>query len=361
MEKHFALILGARPNFVKAASLLKKAKDYPQFRFTLIHTGQHFDDEMSKVFFEQFGMPKPDIHLDMDKEGLGDTLHKLIQIFSEAKFDACLVVGDVNSTLLGTLAAVKNNIPVCHIEAGLRSYDKRMPEEQNRIMVDHLASLLFTSEEAGNTNLVKEGISEGRIHLVGNIMIETLEVFGDLVDQSKILTHLDLDTKDFFVSTVHRKENTDTKEKLEKLLNILAQLGKTKTVVFPLHPGTKAKIKTYGLDGLLNNVKIVEPLSYFDFVKLMKESAGVITDSGGIQEETSHLGIPCVTLRDNTERPSTIELGSNKLFNVDSPDIKAMLEHLGKSFQAQQIPLWDKKVSSRIFKVLETIKYGQEK
>lgn len=355
MKKHFALILGARPNFVKAASLLKKAKDYPQFQFTLIHTGQHFDDAMSKVFFDQFGMPKPDIHLDMDKEGMGETLNKLIKIFSENRFDACLVVGDVNSTLLGTLAAVKNNISVCHIEAGLRSYDKRMPEEQNRIMVDHLASLLFTSEEAGNTNLFKEGVSKDKIHLVGNIMIETLEVFEDLIDASEVLNKINLEAKSFFVSTVHRKENTDTKEKLEKLLKILAELGKTKIVVFPLHPGTKSKIKNYGLDSLLDNIKIVEPLSYFDFVKLMKESAGVITDSGGIQEETSHLGIPCVTLRDNTERPSTIELGSNKLFEVDSPDSQKMLEHLSKSFKAKQIPLWDKEVSTRIFEVLKNI------
>lgn len=359
-HKRFAVVLGARPNFVKAAPFFKEAKHHPEYEFTLIHTGQHFDDSMSKIFFDEMSIPRPDIQLDIHggfhTEKIGKMFSALRDIFQKKRFDGVIVFGDINSTLAGAIAAAKTT-KLIHIESGLRSHDRRMPEEINRVIVDHLSDLLFTTEPTANKNLIQEGIAEDKIKYVGNIMIESLEVYHDLIDRSHILSELDLAPRNYVVTTVHRAENTDNPEILEKILRLLAKFSKDNTVLFPLHPGTRKKIEDYELEPLLKGMRVIEPLGYFEFIKLVSESRGIITDSGGIQEETSHLGIPCATLRDNTERPITIELGSNKLFSIDSidpSDIKEIEEHLRRiDFKKRHIPMWDGGVSKRIFAYLD--------
>lgn len=355
--KKIAVILGARPNFVKAAPFFRRALSYPNFNLTLIHTGQHFDDNMSKIFFEEMSIPKPDIHLETQGEAhtekIGKMFSSLNNIFKEKKFDGVVVFGDVSSTLAGGIAAVKNGQKLIHIEAGLRSHDRRMPEEINRVIVDHLSDILFTTEPSGAENLLKEGISKDKIHYVGNIMIESLEIFADKIHLSSVLEKLDLKEKKYIVATIHRQENTDSELCLKSILGLLSEINNEIKIVFPLHPGTKKKIEEYGLSNLLRNFILVEPLGYFDFMKLVSASAGVITDSGGIQEETSHLGIPCATLRDNTERPITVSHGSNMLFPEKERDVKEILRHLKRTnFKAKSIPLWDAEVSKRIFEHL---------
>lgn len=358
--KEVAVVLGARPNFVKAAPFFREARKHPEFKFVLIHTGQHFDDNMSKVFFEEMEIPKPDIHLDVKgefhTEKIGKMFNALKKVFQDNKFDAVVVFGDVNSTLAGAIASAKNNCRLVHIEAGLRSHDRRMPEEINRVIVDHLSDLLFTTEPSANENLIKEGVNKDKIHYVGNIMIESLEIFKDKILASNILTLLGLKSKNYFIATIHREQNTDNPNNLEKILLLLKELNKYLPVVLPLHPGTREKINEYDFEGFLSVLKSVEPLGYFEFIKLVMNSGGVITDSGGIQEETTHLGIPCCTLRDNTERPITIEFGSNKLFPIDFINIDEMIKHLTKrDFKSRHIPLWDNKVSERIFNCLPSI------
>lgn len=356
-SRHFAVILGARPNFVKAAPFFLEAKKHPEFKFTLIHTGQHFDDNMSRIFFEEMQIPRPDIHLhiqgDFHTEKIGKMFSGLKAVVKQNGFEGVIVFGDINSTLAGALAAVKNNCRLIHIEAGLRSHDRRMPEEINRAIVDHLSDKLFTTEPAANTNLQKEGIESDKVHYVGNIMIESIETFWDKIMACDILDKLKLQPKNYILVTIHRVENTDDPQALAKILNIINKINQKIPVIFPLHPGTKKQISNYKLDYLIDNLNIIEPLGYFEFMKLMIESQGVVTDSGGIQEETSHLGIACCTLRDNTERPITLEQGSNKLFSIDIDDIDEMIKHLQRTdFKSRHIPLWDKEVSQRIFKLL---------
>ncbi|MBI2454281.1 MAG: UDP-N-acetyl glucosamine 2-epimerase, partial [Parcubacteria group bacterium] len=264
-----------------------------------------------------------------------------------------IVFGDVNSTLAGTLAAKMNGSKIFHVESGLRSQDRRMPEETNRMIVDHLSDVLFTSEPAGIKNLMKEGIAKEKIRPVGNIMIENIEIFWPKIKNRKILENLGVKPKTYVVATIHRQENTDYSESLQKVLVILSQINRRLKIVFPIHPATAKKIKKMGFDKLLRGLVVTEPLGYFDFMKLVVESRGVITDSGGIQEETSHLGIPCVTLRDNTERPITVELGSNRLFPIKKNSVQEIYSHLiRKDFKSRHIPYWDNQVSKRIFKHL---------
>lgn len=357
-SKHYAVILGARPNFVKAAPFFLEARKYPHFKFTIIHTGQHFDDNMSKIFFEEMEIPQPDFYLDIKAELHTEKLGKMFNALnsllsrSENNYDGLIVFGDVNSTLAGAIAAKNNNIKLIHIEAGLRSHDRRMPEEINRAIVDHLADLLFTTEPSANDNLSKEGVSPEKIKYVGNIMIESLEIYRDKIEASHIIDELKLASKSYILATIHRQENIDGKAPLRQILGLLNEIALNRPVVFPVHPGTRKKIEKYGLTDFLANLMTIDPLGYFDFIKLIKESFGVITDSGGIQEETTHLGIPCATLRDNTERPITLELGSNKLFNLKLVQSVEIIYHLGKNFKAKPVPLWDDQVSKRIFQVL---------
>ncbi len=356
-KKSYVVVVGARPNFVKAAPLFKRLGEYPEISFTLVHTGQHFDENMSKIFFDQMGIPKPDIQLDIAGEKYSEKNGKLISalkdIFEGKEYSGVIVFGDINSTLAGAIAAVKSGKKLIHIESGLRSYDKRMPEETNRVITDHLSDLLFVTEPAGLENLALEGVNEDKVALVGNIMIESIEIFRETFNQSKILETLSLSPKEYVVATLHRVENTSEKKILEKLLVTLNQISEQFPVVFPLHPGTKNYIAQYGLEKYLTPLQVIEPVGYIDFMKLVMEAKGVVTDSGGIQEEASHLGIPCCTLRDNTERPITLSLGTNKLFPIESVDSSSVLEHLAKTdFVPGSIPNWDGQVSKRILDLL---------
>lgn len=355
--KRFAVVLGTRPNFVKAAPFFREARKHSEYNFTLIHTGQHFDYNMSKIFFEGMSIPKPDVFLDITgefhSEKIGKMFSSLITYFSNNKFDGIIVFGDVKSTLAGALAAAKNGLMIIHIESGLRCHDRRMPEEINRTIVDHLSDLLFITEPSAYQNLVLEGIPESKIKHVGNLMIESIEIFLDKIMESNILEDLKLKNKAYFVATIHRQENIDNRKYLEKILLLLKELNRTTKVILPLHPGTKKEIIRNNLDKLLNEINVIDPLGYFEFMKLVIESKGVVTDSGGIQEETSHLGIPCCTLRDNTERIITAEIGSNKLFPIDLCSAAEIEMHLNRNdFKSRHIPMWDKKVSQRIFNFL---------
>ena len=357
-KPNLAVIVGTRPNFIKMAPFIREAKHHPLFEYTIIHTGQHFDKNMSEVFFRELEIPIPDITISpggkQHTEKIALMFDKMKEIFKHYKFDGTVLFGDVNSTLAGALAAAKYNSNIVHIEAGLRSHDRRMPEEINRAIVDHLAHIHFVTEQSGADNLKREGVKDKKIHIVGNIMIESLEIYKDKINSSNIIEKLNLSSRRYILATIHRQENTDTPQIISRILDVLNDLSKDFTVVFPLHPGTKNRIYEYGLDDKLIGLKVIEPVGYFDFIKLIKSSLGVITDSGGIQEETSHFGIPCCTLRDNTERPITLELGSNKLFPVAEADSAEILKHLKRqNFIPGIIPLWDNKVSKRIFSVLE--------
>lgn len=357
-KTELAVIVGTRPNFVKAAPFFKEAKKHPEFKLTLIHTGQHYDNNMSKIFFKELGLPNPNVSLDIKgelfTEKIGKMFNALSNFFAKNQFAAVILFGDVNSTLAGAIAASKNNQKIFHIESGLRSHDRRMPEEINRAIVDHLSDLLFTTEKDANANLTKEGISKSKIKFVGNIMIESLEIFKDKIENADILNKLNLKPKDYLIATIHRQENTDDPIILKKILEILSTISSRFKIVFPLHPGTNGKILNFGFESYLKNFQIIEPQGYFEFLKLVKESRGVITDSGGIQEETSHMRVPCCTLRDNTERPITLKLGSNKLFPIETANAKDVILHLEKkTFKKQKIPLWDSGVTARIFTELE--------
>ncbi|MDO8500081.1 MAG: UDP-N-acetylglucosamine 2-epimerase (non-hydrolyzing) [bacterium] len=358
-QKNIAVVLGARPNFVKAAPFFREAAHYPELKFTLIHTGQHFDYKMSEIFFNEMQIPKPDIYLDVGgefhTEKIGRMFNALTQTLGNGKFDFVILFGDVRSTLAGAIAAVASNQPIVHIEAGLRSHDRRMPEEIHRVIVDHLSGLLFTTEPSANENLVREGIGRAKIQYVGNLMIESMEMFQPKINASTIVNTLGLRSKDYIIATIHRQENTDDASILKNILSLIGEIAKSHTMILPLHPGTKTKIRDCGLTELLANIQVIEPLGYFDFIKLISESGGVITDSGGIQEETTHLGIPCATLRDNTERPITLELGSNKLFTAQIENSEEVKKHLARrDFKSKHIPMWDNQVSKRIFAHLET-------
>lgn len=358
VKPKLAVIAGTRPNFIKLAPFMREAKKHNRFNYTVIHTGQHFDQNMSKVFFQEMEIPLPDIYLNpggqYHTEKIALMIDKLKSVFKEHKFDGVVVFGDVNSTLAGALATIKYNSRLIHVEAGLRSNDRRMPEEINRVIVDHLAHLHFVTEQSGVDNLKREGVKDKKIHLVGNIMIEALENYKDRINDASILKKLDLSAKSYLLMTLHRQENTDNKQTLEYILNVALDLAKFQPIVFPLHPGTKKQIYEYGLESLLSKLNCVSPMGYFDFVKLIKESSGVITDSGGIQEETSHLGIPCCTLRDNTERPITLEFGSNNLFPIFTSSSQDLIKHLNRQdFSSGQIPFWDDQVSQRIFNILD--------
>jgi len=313
---------------------------------------------MSRIFFEEMKIPKPDIHLDIKAkfhtEKIGKMLTSLKNVLSNKNFSGVIVFGDINSTLVGAIAAIKNGHKLIHIEAGLRSYDRRMPEEINRTIVDHLSDVLFITEPSARENLLKEGVSDDKIKYVGNIMINSMEIFKNKINKSDVLNKYALKSKEYFLATIHRQENTDNPIILKKILVLLNEINKIYPIILPLHPGTKHKINDYKFSFLLDNIQIIEPLGYFQFMKLLASSKGVITDSGGIQEETSHLGVPCATIRDNTERPITLEIGSNKLFPLNNYlASKDILKHLLKNnFKSKHIPLWDSKVASRIFKNL---------
>lgn len=357
------IIAGARPNFMKIAPIIKaieKAKATGEnIDFRLIHTGQHYDKKMSGSFFEQLGIPEPHANL---KAGGGSQAEQTANIMvrfekelQEHPADVVLVVGDVTSTMACSITAKKLNIQVVHIEAGIRSGDLSMPEEINRMVTDSITDHFFTTSEIANENLRKAGIEEGRIHYVGNTMIDTLlSNMEKLIDPKIQIDGKSLEEKKYFVLTLHRPANVDEESKLKEMMQAITDNTGNLSIIFPVHPRTAKILTSLGITH--KRLHYVEPLSYLEFNYLVKNAKAVITDSGGITEETTVMGVPCLTLRDNTERPETITMGTNELVGTDPKKLKPYLEKLmsGEWKKGGQIPLWDGKTAERIVgKLLE--------
>lgn len=352
-------IVGARPNFLKINPLLHEFKRYAQaFSICLVHTGQHYDIGLSKIFFDELGINKYDYNLEIGSGTHAQQTAKAIvgieRILLKELPDLVLVVGDVNSTLAGAIAAAKLHIPIAHVEAGLRSFDNNMPEEINRKIVDHISTYLFTSCPEANENLKKEGISSDKIFFVGNIMIDSLLDNKKRIKFSKILNRLKLKKEEFIILTLHRPENVENMDNLVSLLKVMVNISVKLRVVFPIHPRTRKKIDPFILRRINKKLTIVNPLGYFDFQKLIANCKLVLTDSGGIQEETSFLGIPCLTLLDKTERPITIRCGTNHLVgrskDVIIREVNRFLNRPTK--YKTKIKFWDGKTARRIVRVL---------
>jgi UDP-N-acetylglucosamine 2-epimerase (non-hydrolysing) len=342
--------------------------NYPEIEPILVHTGQHYDEKMSKLFFQDLQLPEPDVYLGVGSGSHTEQTAKIMLSFEtvmeEYKPDLVLVVGDVNSTAACSLVASKMHTKIAHVEAGLRSFDRAMPEEINRMVTDTLSDFLFVTEKSGLKNLKNEGISDEKVFFTGNVMIDSLSFFLEKASESPIMADLGINGSRFTLVTLHRPSNVDDKENLENLLHTLTVIGNDVKIVFPMHPRTKKMIETYDLQNYLSdseNLIITDPIGYLDFMQLMQNAKLLLTDSGGIQEETTYLGIPCITIRENTERPVTIELGTNVLVGPDSDKIieetKNILSGRGKKGQIPE--LWDGKAAKRIVKILvERLKLG---
>jgi UDP-N-acetylglucosamine 2-epimerase (non-hydrolysing) len=364
-------VVGARPNYMKVAPLMRvMGRDSKHWRQILVHTGQHYDYRMSQVFFEDLGMPQPDIYLGVGSGSHAEQYARVLQSFEpvlrQQKPDWVIVVGDVNSTLACALAAAQMQIKVAHVEAGLRSFDRTMPEEINRVLTDHASDLLFTTEPSGNQNLANEGIPAERIRFVGNTMIDTLAALLPRTNDGRILRELLLfpdvngDKSSlpvaYALATLHRPQNVDDPEVLGEILGALEKVAEDVPVLFPVHPRTRKSIEENHLSVHPERIRLLEPLGYMDFLTLMRYAGLVITDSGGIQEETTYLGVPCLTVRPNTERPITIAMGTNRLIQREGSVIEQAARQALCSGQAKKRgvipPLWDGRASERIIEHL---------
>lgn len=355
-------IVGARPNFMKIAPLHRAFSKHPKIQSKIIHTGQHYDEKMSDIFFNQLELPKPDYYLGI---GGGSHTHQKAnvmlafeKIVNEEKPDVVLVVGDVNATAACSITAVKMGVPTVHVEAGLRSGDRKMPEEVNRIITDAICNDLFITEHSGLINLAKEGVPDEKVHFVGNVMIDSLVHFRKKASKDKVLKTIGVKPKEYILMTMHRPHNVDYKKGLKDIMKIIRNAAKHKKVVFAIHPRTTNNMKKYGLYEQLEGIKnliLLGPQGYLQFLKLMDNAALIITDSGGIQEETTFLQVPCMTFRDTTERPVTVELGTNFLMQDLNPKtVKIQMESIlkGKAKQGIIPPLWDGKAAERIADIL---------
>ena len=354
-----ALIGGARPNFMKIAPIIHALESIQKkgvlIEYRLIHTGQHYDDKLSKIFFEQLHIPDPQINLGA---GSGSQAEQTARIMIEFEkdlianpVDLVIVVGDVTSTLACTIVAKKLNIKVAHVEGGIRSFDMTMPEEINRLVTDSISDFFFTTSEVANQNLLKAGVERQRIFFVGNTMIDTLNANLPNAIKPTIWDTSKLTSKNYFVLTLHRPSNVDDFVKFSALMKTINSLANAK-IIFPVHPRTKKNIDNIRSE--IENVVLTEPLSYLEFIYLLKEARGVITDSGGVQEETTVLGVPCVTLRNNTERPETVTVGTNELIGEDFESLKSALNKINKGEWKKGVipPLWDGKTAARIVEIL---------
>jgi UDP-N-acetylglucosamine 2-epimerase (non-hydrolysing) len=350
---------------MKMAPLLAAIDKQPSLSATLIHTGQHYDAALSDVFFDELGMRAPDVHLNVGSGSHGVQTAKVIEgmeaILQEGhagkQFDRVVVVGDVNSTMAAALAATKLNIPVAHVEAGLRSFDRTMPEEINRLVTDAISDMLLVSEPAGVENLKREGQPEGRVHLVGNVMIDTLLRLLPKARSRPTLADLGLKPGEYGVVTLHRPSNVDDTAVLGPLLQVLADISKRLPLVFPIHPRTEKRIDDFGLRAVIadaKNLKLLPPAGYLDFLALTSQAKVVVTDSGGLQEESTVLGVPCLTMRANTERPITVDIGTSTLIGSDAAKLRKCLEQvLAGTYRKGRVPeLWDGKAAERIAGVL---------
>jgi UDP-N-acetylglucosamine 2-epimerase (non-hydrolysing) len=356
-------VAGARPNFMKIAPLLRELRAREGFEPILVHTGQHYDAAMSKSFFRDLGIPEPDLNLGVGSGSHGAQTAQVLQLMEEVlverRPDVVLVVGDVNSTLAATLAAVKLGIPVGHVEAGLRSFDRSMPEEINRILTDSISEWLFVTEPAGVENLKREGVADEKIHLVGNVMIDTLQAHLTRARELDTLERLGLEPRTYAVLTLHRPSNVDDPESLRRLFAVLEEIDQRIPIVFPVHPRTRDAIARL-LSGEPPSLHMLDPLGYLEFLRLMADARLVLTDSGGIQEETTVLGVPCLTLRENTERPITVTDGTNAIVGTDPAVIRAEVDKIlaGENRPGRIPDGWDGSAAGRIVDVLEAALRG---
>jgi len=373
------IVAGARPNFIKIAPIIRAFKKLPNKRrprAVLVHTGQHYDYRLSRIFFEHLEIPRPDVYLRVGSGPhawqIAEIMRRFIPVLSKERPGLVMVVGDVNSTLACALAAYKSGVPVAHVEAGLRSFDESMPEESNRKLTDHISQFLFTHSREAKENLRREGLSSKRIFLVGNVMMDSLLRALPQAEQRPILKNLGLVPKGYILATLHRPSNVDDPTKLTGFIMALSALASEKTVVLPAHPRTLAVIEKMGrsrmaagkvgfFDSLArlapNCLNIIPALGYLDFLRLEQQAAGVITDSGGVQEETSFLGVPCLTVRDNTERPVTVRLGTNRVIGSRPEAILEAWEKIKKDKGRKvRIPKWDGRAGERIVGILSGLK-----
>ncbi len=363
--KKIILVVGARPNFMKIAPIIHELQKNPVLQPVLVHTGQHYDAQMSGRFFEELNIPAPDINLEVGSASHAEQTAKIMigfeKVCLQEKPDYVFVVGDVNSTAACTLVAAKLQIKTIHYEAGLRSKDRSMPEEINRLVTDAISDYFFTTSIDADENLIKEGVPSEKIFMVGNLMIDTLianlkktegiELQPKILNSNKTISISELKVNGYAVMTFHRPSNVDEKENLSKLVDIWADISEKIPLVFPIHPRTLRNIEQYGLLEKMNsfkNLHLIEPLGYLDFIKLVSNCDFTLTDSGGIQEETTYLNIPCLTVRPNTERPVTVWEGSNKLIKIDQIVDEVNLILTGKGKKGKTPKYWDGKTAERI-------------
>ena len=352
-------VVGARPNFVKIAPILAELGEYPYVSTTLVHTGQHYDAKMSDSFFANLEIPRPDVNLKVQSPGavtqIAEIMTRLEPVLESVRPDMVVVVGDVNSTVAAAVTAVKLGLPVAHVEAGLRSFDRAMPEEVNRLLTDSISDLLFTTEPAANENLAREGMLPDKVHFVGNVMIDTLFRYRERAAQSDVLDRLGLEPGAYAALTLHRPSNVDDAGTLGMLLEGIALVQAEIPVVFPVHPRTRRHLEALGaMLPPMPALRLAEPMPYLDFVNLMANARCVMTDSGGIQEETTALRIPCLTLRQNTERPITVTRGTNRIVGTSPDAIYACWREVaeGKWPKGDLPELWDGKAAARVVRVI---------
>jgi UDP-N-acetylglucosamine 2-epimerase (non-hydrolysing) len=359
MTRKITAVVGARPNYMKVAPVWRELERHERLSRSLIHTGQHYDANMSKIFFDELSLPKPDVYLGVGSGPHGEQTAKVMieleKAFTADPPDLLVVVGDVNSTMAGALVAAKMGIPVAHVEAGLRSFDRAMPEEINRMVTDIVADLLFTTEPSAEKNLLREGVDPAKIRFVGNVMIDSLLFYRPIAERSTILDELSLEPGRYGLVTLHRPSNVDDPQGLGGILGVFDELGGACPLVFPIHPRTRKIMETNKLSVRPDRLRVLDPVGYLDFVKLMMHARLVLTDSGGIQEETTALGVPCLTIRENTERPITVEIGTNRLVGVSPEKILAEARAvLAGRTNAGRVPeLWDGRASGRIVRAID--------
>jgi UDP-N-acetylglucosamine 2-epimerase (non-hydrolysing) len=347
-------VVGARPNFMKAAPVMAALSSSRAVTQQLAHTGQHYDQNMSGIFFQQLGLPTPDYNLEVGSGSHAQQTAEIMLRFEKLLLaetpDLLLVYGDVNSTIAAALVASKMGVRVGHVEAGLRSWDRSMPEEINRVLTDQISDLFFTTSKEADANLVREGISPMKVFCVGNVMIDTLVRLLPKSQEPKIAGRQDR----FLLVTLHRPSNVDAPDMLSRLWNVLSRIGKDIQVIFPVHPRTRQRLKDCRLAALDSHVVLTDPLGYLEFLWLQQHAIGVVTDSGGIQEETTYLQIPCITMRQNTERPITVELGTNILVGQDTDRLENEIARIlnGQAKKGSMPPLWDGCAGQRIANII---------
>jgi UDP-N-acetylglucosamine 2-epimerase (non-hydrolysing) len=356
-------VIGTRPNFIKVTQFRKAAQKYPGMEVKFVHTGQHYDGKMADIFFQQFGLI-PDYFLNV-QPGTANTqmAHIMIgleKVVTEFKPDLLVVVGDVNSTMAASITANKMNVKLAHVESGLRSFDLDMPEEWNRLVTDQLARIYFVSEPSGEKHLLSEGKPKENIYFVGNTMIDTMVAFSAEIEKSDVLETMNLTNEKFVLMTMHRPSNVDSEAGLKKLLQLINHLSAKYSIVFPVHPRTVARMKETNLHpAFAENTKLrmIEPLDYFAFQKLIRHCSFILTDSGGIQEESTFMQVPCLTLRENTERPVTVTEGTNVLVKFEAESVFPKIAEIENgTYKKGKIPHnWDGKATERIFEILNRI------